>query len=190
LKGLCLLKEPAGAEDHSQLLGNAQDRLKECRDSAVEVDSERMSPRRAGGNVRHRRSRETEGFCGNPPIIPAGPDIVSYLSVVTYDELFYFLGIYRPENRELSIDPNRSYFVQPVALEVASNCWNRVKLATSSGVMRRLRTITGQTNRRIDRRPANKWARFSYRRHQSSKPEDAIDRRGRRNRKEHHVPAV
>jgi hypothetical protein len=95
-----------------------------------------------GGKVRHNRSRETEGFCGNPPNIPAGPDIVSYLSAVTYDELFYFRGIYRPEIRELSIDPNRSYFVQPVALEVASNRWNRVKLATSSGAMRHLRAAT------------------------------------------------
>lgn len=155
------------------MLGNAQDRLEECRDSAVEVDIERARPRRAGRNVRHHRSRETEGFCGNPSIIPAGPDIVSYLSVVTYDELFYFPGIYRPENRELSIDPNRSYFVQPVALEVASNCWNRVKLAASSGAMRHdLATLAGSDQakiRRIAQPAANKWARFSYRRHRNSR---------------------
>jgi hypothetical protein len=132
----------AGAEDHSQLPGNAQDRLENCRDSTELVDSLRSRGQRADGNVRHNRSRETEGFCGNPPNIPAGPDIVSYLSAVTYDELFCFRGVNRPEIRELSIDPNRSYFVQPVALEVASSHWNRVKLATSNGVMRRLQAAT------------------------------------------------
>ena len=65
---------------------------KQCRDSAVERGQRRGArPRRAGRNVRHHRSRETEGFCGNPPIIPAGPDIVSHISIVTYDE-FSVLG--------------------------------------------------------------------------------------------------
>jgi hypothetical protein len=177
--------------NHSQLLGNAQDRLEKCRDSTGEVDSDRTGPRRAGRNVRHHRSRGTEGFCGNPSIIPAGPDIVSYLSVVTYDELFYFLGIYRPENRELSIDPNRSYFVQPVALEVASNCWNRVKLAASSGAMRHLRAVIKRRFAESPGPPQTSGHDFRTGDIKAvSKPEDAIDRRGRRNRKEHHVLAV
>ena len=164
---------------------NPQDRLQECRDSPVEVDSARARPHRAGRNVRHRRSRETEGFCGNPPIIPAGRDIVSYLSVVTYDELFSFLGIYRPENRELSIDPNRSYFVQPVAIEVASNCWNRVKLATSSAALRHLGQRLGEVspNRPVRRKQVGTIF--------VQETSEALDRRrdcrGRRNRKEHHV---
>ena len=52
----------------------------ECRDSAADVDSARYAAAWQARRERFAtdRSRETEGFCGNPPIVPAGPDIVSY----------------------------------------------------------------------------------------------------------------
>ena len=129
--------------------------------------------------------RETEGFCGNPPGIPVGPDIVSYLSVVTYDELFCFWGIYRPQFCELSIDPNRSYFVQPVALEVASNRRYGVKLAHCKRLDVRLRAATCESCRIAV--PCRKQAGTIFVQETSEALDRRRDCRGRRNRKEHHV---